>query len=245
MTSQTSGPGRPLREATTRRMAKSAYSGPRLPSRRRRRVQASAGSCYAMVRAFRAARCGARRSAAASARAACRPVSPPCNPSPGPPPRPGSRPTVALVANHPANRRPPARSAVPGASCGCSWPSRPQYCRATPTGCTPCLGMSVVSTSRMPRACPVPSPPPASAVPGTAGRTRGCPSQSTAGGAPGSCRRPAGTGPCARPTCAALRTATPQRRRRRRLPGRGAGTGAENGPGKLAARSGRQQVVAG
>ena len=52
---------------------------------------------------------------------------------------------------------------------------------------------------------------------GTAGRTRHCPLQSTVGGAPGSGRRPAGTGPPAQPTCDTLWTAAPRRRRLRRF----------------------------
>lgn len=73
----------------------------------------------------------------------------------------------------------------------------PLYCRATLTGCTPYVGMSVVSTSWMPRACPAPSLPPASAVPGTVGRTRWCRLKVPRAAPPGSCHRPVGAGPCA------------------------------------------------
>ena len=70
-----------------------------------------------------------------------------------------------------------------------TWPGLPPYCRATPTECTPCPGMSVVPTGRTPSRVPGSAPTACRWRPETAGRTRDCPPPSTAGGAPGSCRR--------------------------------------------------------
>ena len=243
-TSRTSGSGRPPRDATTRWMAKSACSGPRRSFRpqlcigRHLRHAAQAQSRHLVQEVTRPAvalvadhparrqravghqfgqqrqgqlRLGAEGHGFLGHTAAPPPFRMGCVPVPG-----------LGQEQPPVDQRDPA---LPGI--GHEHPHRMH----------PCLGMSVVSTGRIPLRVPGSAPTACQCRPGMASCTRGCPPQSTAGGAPGSCRCPAGAGPCARPACAAPRTAAPRHRRGRRSPGRGAGTGAGSVSGRPAVRA--------